>query len=233
MKKLIPLIIAVTLVSISAASAQTNFRTINSAEMNIYWLNAYELPSNGGGYWDGGPTQIDNLNAQYSSSSSVVFSPNTTNNPSPIWYTPSGEVGALGNKMINSFLLGQESGTLSGRLEFAGFVTSYNLLTNAAGIPYTLTALIKDFAPDYSSVVEKYEPITSTGSFAVSLDLIAEPGRNVQWGLLMVGPNIWPEDTAQLATAGSVIVVPEPTTYALLGLAAAGGLLARRFRRKA
>jgi hypothetical protein len=48
----------------------------------------------------------------------------------------------------------------------------------------------------------------------------------------MVGPNIWPGNNAELANAGSVTVIPEPSTYALLGLAAVGGLLARRFRRK-
>jgi hypothetical protein len=236
MKKIIPLIIALSLAGIGGASAQsTIFKTINSAEMNLGWITAFELPANGGGWYDGFPSPIGELNAVYPSSDTVVFSPNTTSNPSSVWYTPSGQLGAAGNKIVESLLLAQADGTLSGTLQFEGVISDFSLSTNAAGLSYSLRAVVRDWAPDYSTFVETILPLTSTGSFAVTQALDPGAGRHVQWGLIMQGPNIWPGNTEELANAGSVTVeaIPEPSTYALLGLAAAGGLLVRRFRRKA
>jgi hypothetical protein len=124
---------------------------------------------------------------------------------------------------------------LSGTLQFEGIVSDFSLATNSAGLPYTLQAVIRDWSSDYTSLVETIVPLTSTGNFSVTQPLNPGAGRVVQWGLIMQGPNIWPEDTEQLEIAGSATIqaIPEPSTYALLGLAAAGGLLVRRFRRKA
>jgi hypothetical protein len=238
MKKIFQTFIAVTLVSISAASAQSNvFKTIDSAEINLGYLSVFELPSNGGAFVSGSGSPVAQLNAVYPTSDSVVFSPNTITNTGTNWYNPgTGGVGSLGQKQMSAFLYAQETGIYGGQiLQFEGIVSSFNLTTNAAGLPYTFSAFIKDFAPDYSSVVETIFPITSTGNFNISQALDPAAGRHVQWGLQMIGPNIWPGDTEQLEVAGSVTVeaIPEPSTYALLGLAVAGGLLARRLRRKA
>lgn len=238
MKKIIPLIIAFSLAGLGGASAQSNvFKTINSSEMNLGVMSVYELPSNGSAFVSSSAWPVNDLNANYLASDTVVFSPNTITNTGSDWYDPgTGGVGSLGQKQMYAFLYAQQTGVLAGQtLQFEGIVSDFSLGTNAAGIPYSFYAYVSDFAPDFSSVVETIVPITSTGNFNVTQVLDPGAGRHVQWGLQMFGPNIWPGDTEQLEVAGSVTVeaIPEPSTYALLGLAAAAGLLVRRFRRKA
>jgi hypothetical protein len=229
MKKTFQTFIAVTLVSISAASAQsTVFKTINETEMNLSWV----FVSGAAGF---NPTVAD-LSADFTSLNSVTLSP-TVRATNTTWYNPvGGGDGSLGLRTLTSYLYGSAPNlnqTYS-QIEFAGNVTDFNLGTNAAGTPYTLSAVIRDYVTtNPSSVVQTVLPITTSGSFSVVHNFEFGTNRSVQWGLQLIGPNIWPTDEAQFATAGSVTVVPEPTTYALLGLAAVSGLIARRLRRKA
>jgi hypothetical protein len=233
MKKVIPLIIALAFASMSGASAQLIVKTVDQSELAFGYMSVNELPSAGGAFFSAGSVPISDITATFNSPTSVTFSPNTTSLTGPQWYDPStGGPGSLGQKIMSGYLFAQETGTLSGTLSFTGDVLAYNLGTNLDDLPYSLTAVVKDFAPDFSSVNQVFLPLTGTGLFELSLPLVAGAGRHVQWGFIMTGPNIWPSDAAQLANAGSVTVIPEPSTYALLGLAAVGGLLARRFRRK-
>jgi hypothetical protein len=123
MKKVIPLIIALAFASMSGASAQLIVKTVDQSELTIGWVNVYELPANGGGWYDGGPSAIADLRAQFPLSNEVIFSPNTTNNPS--LYTPG--PGGEGNKMMDAFLLASVSDSLSGTLQFEGNVVDFSL----------------------------------------------------------------------------------------------------------
>ena len=214
---------AVAITGISGATAQV-FKTINSAEMVSGYMNVFELPSNGGAYVFGSGWGIGDLKADFPNATTVVFSPNTIGDPASFWYTPSGQIGALGNKIMEANLYAQDD-TLAGQtIQFDGTVSSFSLATNSAGIPYNFTAFIRDFAPDYSSVNQVVYNLNSTGNFQLTLATINDSARHVQWGLQMSGPDIWAEDASQLAAAGSATVeaIPEPSTYALLAVSAAG-----------
>lgn len=211
--------------------------TIDSAEMINGYMNVFELPSNGSGYVFGSGWGIADLNATFPNSSTVNFTPNTIGDPSPFWYTPSGGPGATGNKIMEANLYAQPAdGTLSGKLiRFKGNVPSFTLQTGTnAATDFTFKAFIRDFAPDYSSVVESQSVISGTGSFNFTLLANADPSRHIQYGLQMKGPDVWVTD---VAAKGSVTVtaVPEPSSLALLGIggAAAAFVSARRMSRKA
>jgi hypothetical protein len=106
-------------------------------------------------------------------------------------------------------------------LTFEGEVLS-NSLTSA----HTAIAFIKDFAADYGSFVETTIPLTP-GPFSLNLATIPAPGRHVQYGFAMTGPNVWATDVAPFGNV-QIGTVPEPTAIALVGLAIAGILAHRR-----
>lgn len=224
MKNLL-LILAVAAIGLPGASAQI-FKTIDSTEMNTGYMNVFNLPSNGGAFQFGSGWGTADLRSTFFTPTTVTMLPNTIGDPADYWYTPSGGVGALGNKMMEANLYGQgDPGAFAGQtITFAGSVTSYNLATNSAGIPYAMMAFIRDFAPDFSSFTTSTQAITSIGDFSINLAASSDAGRHVQWGVQMMGPNIWATDSAQLATAGSATIqaIPEPSTYALLALGAVG-----------
>jgi len=219
--------------TVSSANGATEV-TISSATGTNGYMNVFNLPSQGGAYQFGSAWGVSDLNATYSDASTVVFTPNTINDPNPYWYTPSGGPGATGNKIMEANLYTQNTGGLAGQtINFRGNVTAFTLQTGTnADTDYTFKAFIRDFAPDFSSVVEQTAAITSTGQFLVSLTAINDPNRHVQYGLQMKGADVWITD---VASKGSVTVtaVPEPTSLALLGV---GGIVAlasgRRLRRK-
>jgi len=232
MKKLL-LITTLVAAAVTGASAQTVYKTIDSSEMVNGYMNVFNLPANGGGYQFGSSWGIADLKATFPTATQVTFSPNTVGDPDPYWYTPSGQVGALGNKMMYANQYAESQAYNGQTIQFDGTVSAFSLSTNSAGIPYVFKAFVKDFASDFSSSVDAIYDIGATGNFQISLATINDPARHVQWGLQMIGPDIWPADTAQIAAAGSATVeaIPEPSTYALLGMTAAA-LFAYRARRR-
>ena len=211
----------------SSGSASAVEVTINSATMTNGFMNVFELdntfvfPSGWG---------VADLSATFPDSTTVNFKPCFVNDTSSFWYTPSGEPGAAGNKNMEANLYAQETDTLSGQtVDFKGVVSDFTLLSG-----WTFKAFVRDFAPDYSSFNESVFPITGTGEFSVSLATIPLPGRHVQYGLQMYGPNVWVTD---VASKGSVTVtaVPEPSTLAILaaGLALVPAARKRLARRRA
>lgn len=219
--------------AVSSANGATEV-TIDSGTMTNGYMNVFNLPSQGGGYQFGSGWGVGDLAATFTSSTEVNFKPNSINDPNSYWYTPSGGPGSTGNKIMEANLYAQNDGGFAGQtINFRGNVTSFTLQTGTnTDTDYTFKAFVRDFAPDFSSVVEQSAAITSTGQFLVSLTAINDPARHVQWGLQMKGADVWITD---VAAKGSVTVtaVPEPASLALLGVGGAVALASgRRLRRK-
>jgi autotransporter-associated beta strand protein len=184
--------------------------TIDSGAMTRGYRNIYELPANGGGYLWGQVFPVADLRATFTSGTSVTLAPCVVSDTSSYWYTPSGRPGASGNKTVEANVYGQADGTYAGEtVRFSGSVAAHTLLSGSGN--WSVRAFIRDFAADYSSMVESQVPISSTGEFSVSLTAINDPTRHVQWGLQTIGPNVWITD---LASKGVVVVNSSSATVA-------------------
>ena len=150
---------------------------------------------------------------------------NTIGDPNPFWYTPSGGPGAVGNKIMDANFY-QEYGGGLGNVTFIGNVLGNSLVgpTDAAGHGWTAVAFIKDFAPDFSSSVSTTVALP-VGFFSLTLPTIPDPARHVQVGFEVIGPDVWAGDPL---SAPSITIVPEPTSIALAGVAAAMLVIRRR-----
>ena len=176
--------------------------TVDSGTMTNGFMNVFELPSNGGGYVEGSLWAVPDLRADFTSGTSVTLAPCFVTDTSSYWYTPSGQPGATGNKIMEANLYGQADGTLAGKtVKFSGTVPSYSLLSGSGN--WTVNAFVRDFSADFSSVTQSVVPITGTGAFSVSLATSSDPTRHVQWGLQTTGPNVWITD---LPSKGNVVV---------------------------
>ena len=204
-----------TVVSATAATV-----TIDPGANWIGYMNVFELPSNGHAYMFGSAWGTADLNASFSGAV-LTLTPNTINPPTGLadayWYKPDG----TGNKEMNASMY-VETSTLAGQtVTFTG-----NVLANTLVSPYTSTAFIKDFAPDYSSFNLITAPVVS-GVFSISLATINDGGRHVQYGFETVGPDVWVTDVASKGFV-QVTAVPEPASVALLGLGSLAVLGMRR-----
>ncbi len=161
----------------------------------------------------------------------LTLSPNTIGDPSTYWYVGGGAPGNPGAKMMDANMYVETTGVYTGQtLTFTGDVLGNSLLSsvNSMGNGWTSVAFIKDFAPDYSSFNTVTVPL-NLGVFSISLATVNDPTRHIQYGFETVGPDVWATDPA-LPGFGNVQItaVPEPSTFALLGLCAAGALVWRR-----
>ena len=85
--------------------------------MTYGYMNVFDLPANGGAFQPGsaarggcpisGPT--------LPSGSSVTLAPCFVSDTSSYWYTPSGQPGASGNKIMEANVYGQADGTYAGK----------------------------------------------------------------------------------------------------------------------
>jgi hypothetical protein len=168
-------------------------------------MNVYERPENGGGYVFGEDWGTADLVAVFNASNTeLTLAPNSVNDPNPFWYLPDGGPGSTGNKTMDAFFYVEAAaGALAGEIiTFQGTVLSNSLTSE-----HVARAFIRDFAPDYSSFVELDVELTP-GFFSISLPTDAGPGRHVQYGFNMTGPNVWITDVAPYGTVKLEAVPP-------------------------
>jgi len=217
----------VTLGVIAAALPAAHAAVSVTVDPGATWLgfmNVFELPANGGGFVFGSGWGTADLVATFSGPI-LTLSPNTIGDPNEFWYQGGGGPGAPGNKIMQANMFVQETGTYAGEtIIFEGIVS---------GISWTpahaTRAFIKDFAPDFSSVVETYFNLDSTGTFSLSLDANNAPGRHVQFGFETTGVNVWVTDVEPFGNI-QITAIPEPSGVLLAAFAP--GLLLLRRRRK-
>lgn len=205
MRNTVKVLIALAACILVAGTALAANVTIDPATLNLGYMNVYEIPANGGGYLWGSGWGFGDLTAYYTGSN-LTLGPNSIGDPAEYWYIGGGAAGHPGNKVMYADSYAQvDDGSLAGQeVVFTGTVLS-NSLTTA----HVALAFIRDFAPDFSSVVEQSIPLPVSGPFSISLATINDPARHVQYGFQMKGPDVW---FTELAPFGSATIAPfEPT----------------------
>ena len=126
--------------------------------------------------------------------------------------------GPKGNKWMEANTFVENNALIGNTVTFQGNLDSFNLLNPN----YTAIAFVKALDPiSFAAVINQFSVLSSAGPFSVSADLSFADGLIIQYGFTVTGLNANPADAA---TFGSAVVqtVPEPSTYALLALGAAG-----------
>ena len=219
------LLTTLTAGALIGGSLQTNAQVtvdVNPGSTWLGWLNWTDIRANG---WDGGSGWgVPDLTATFvGNPGTLTLGPNTIGDAADYWYIGGGGPGAQGAKIMEANLYVEETGTLNGQtVTFEGTVLS-DTFTSA----HSTRVFVSDFAPDYSSRVDSFFDITGPGAFSVSLATINDPGRHIQYGFQTRGENVWVTDVAPFGTV-VIQTVPEPTTFALVGLGAAVLLITRR-----
>jgi hypothetical protein len=186
--------------------------TVNGADPYQGYMNVSELPSNGGAFQFGSPWGTADLTAVFAGNV-LTLGPNTIGDPNPYWYTPAGGPGAAGNKIMEANMYVEQTGPLANTtLTFDGTVIS-NTLTAA----HVAHVFIRDFAPDFSSVVETSILLPASGSFSITQATINDPARHVQYGFQVKGVDVWATDTAPYGTAVVGPLQATPTTKTTWG----------------
>ena len=217
---------AVTFVTLGAAvSVEAQIVTYSSSSLASGYMSwsptantTANYPGDGGsgaGVWG-----LSDLPAVFSGNT-LTLSPNV-NTYAPgntYWVNPDGS----GANQMDGAIYNETTGIYVG----TSLTFTFDVLANTLASGYSADAFIKDFGPGYSYNGEQTVNLTP-GIDSVTYALTGNnPGEIVQFGFELIGPDANP---ATVASLGSVEIapVPEPSSFALVGLGVLGLLLRRR-----
>ncbi len=182
--------------SLEQASAQTNVYVDPALGWQGY-MNVFDLGNN---YQFGTGWGTADLAASFSGAV-LTLAPNHIGDPNPYWYTPSGQAGATGNKIMDANYYVQDDSLAGQTVTFSGYCWGNTLVATNNHC----TAFIKDFASDFSSSTAATTNLLAAGFFSITLT--TAPGDHVQFGFETVGPCWWVTD---VDSKGSVLVSSNP-----------------------
>ena len=231
------LILFMSMISMLMTASYTVHAVAVDVSSNASWsgyMNVFEN-NNGaqGGYLFGSGWGTDALNTSWAGQV-VNFSPNTNgyadanDNAGRAYWTNSPDDGATagpdGNKFMEATFFREADGDNTAwngqTLTFSGNVSAFSLDSR-----YNTVAFIKtlDANSGYATVQNETVSISSTGDFALTLDVNEGNNFIAQIGFTMLGLNANPDTdwgNVQFQNLAAT-AVPEPSTYAILaGLAA-------------
>jgi hypothetical protein len=197
-----------------AGSAQVQVTT-DPATMTNGFMNVFNLPApdGDGAFQFASPWGFADLRASFDGTD-LTFAPNTINDPDPYWYIGGGGPGAPGNKIMEA---NGYSEVLDGSLAGETIVFTFEVLSNTLTDAHTVTAFIRDFAPDFSTVNETVIPVDAVGAYSLSLGTINDPARPVQWGIQMRGVNVWETDVepfGEIVIGADLVVSTDESSFA-------------------
>jgi len=190
------------------------------------YMNVFETPQDPtapSGFVFGSGWGTADLRAAFSGNT-LTLRPNIINDPAPFWYVDTNSP-SIGNKIMEANFYVEPAEfwanipvTFSGKVVVSSLASSMNPTNNG----WTILAVIKDFASDYSSSDVTSAPITANGDFSISYTPGPDTLRHLQYGFVVTGPCVWPTDPV-LASYGSIVVVPTIPTAPRITASLSGG----------
>ena len=198
----------------STTQAATVVETVDPSTINNAYVNVFTLTGN---YEYGYVNSLPTAPATFSGNNLTLGVNSNASDGSTPPSTP-------GTFMVSSATYAQSDAIAGNTVTFNFSVTADSLTA-----PYTATAFVGDFLPDYSSSTQQAMLITGVGNYSVTLATAA--GDHIQYGFRVDGPNA--SDAAApgfgtLTVAPTATAVPEPASLCGAALIGGGALLRRR-----
>ena len=162
----------------------------------IAYINVYDLPENGGGFFTGEVTDLNSLQSDVNpEAGTITLKPNFSKYVAgdPVWSN-----GNIGNKIIQSSTYVEETALVGQSFTFTG-----NVISNTLDPSYQNYAFVRIFTASFSLLEETRYPLVQGDDFSVQYNNTQPGAVYVQYGFTIQGLNANP---ANEATLGNVVV---------------------------